>query len=69
MYGNLAMKAGVVGQHDRNARISAMFWECVTNSRVGILVPISGNMNSEKYIESMASHRETLWKISIYFPG
>lgn len=43
--------AQCVGQRDRNA----MFWECVTYSGVGTLVPISGNMNSEseKYIGTL----------------
>jgi hypothetical protein len=36
-----------------DVRICAMFWGCVTYSGVGTLLPISGNMNSEKYIETL----------------
>jgi hypothetical protein len=30
-----------------------MFWVCVTYSGMGTLVPITGNMNSEKYINTL----------------
>lgn len=44
------MENSGVGQHGRNVRISVFFWECVTYSGVGTLVPLSGNINAEKYI-------------------
>jgi hypothetical protein len=37
-----------------------MFWVCVTYSGVGTLVPITGNMNSEKYINTLD---EFLWPV------
>ena len=49
-----------VGEHGRNVRISAMFWVHVTYSGVGKLLPITGNMNSEKYINTLD---EFLWPV------
>ena len=57
-----AYRPECVGQHGRNVRISAMFWGCVTYSGVGTLVPVSGNMNSEKYIETLD---ENLWPVIV----
>ena len=37
-----------------------MFWGCLTYSGVGTLVPITGNMNSEKYINTLD---EFLWPV------
>jgi hypothetical protein len=51
-----AYRPACVGEHGRNVRISAMFWVCVTYSRV----PITGNMNSEKYINTLD---EFLWPV------
>jgi hypothetical protein len=48
-----AYRPACVGQHGRNVMLSAMFWGCVTYSGVGILVPITGNMNSGKYINTL----------------
>ena len=53
-----AYRPECVGQHGRNVKLSAMFWGCVTYSGVGTLVSISGNMDSEKYIETLD---ENLW--------
>ena len=55
-----AYRPACVGEHGRNVRISAMFWVCVTYSGVGTLVPITGNMNSEKYINTLD---EFLWPV------
>jgi len=49
-----------VGQHGRNVRLSAMFSGCVTYLGVGTLVPITGNMNSEKYINTLDQY---LWPV------
>lgn len=68
-----AYRPECVGHHRRNVRISAMFWGCVTYSGAETLVQVSGNMNSDKYIDTrskcMAIHCKTFWKISIYIPG
>lgn len=77
MYGKTqdeAYRPECVGQQGRNVRISDMFWGCVTYSGVGTLVPIAGNMNLEKYIETLDQNLWsvifiTIWKFSIYIPG
>jgi hypothetical protein len=37
-----------------------MFWGCITYNGVGTIIPINGNMNSVKYIETLDNH---LWPI------
>ena len=37
-----------------------MFWGCITYNGVGTIIPINGNMNSVKYIETLDNH---LWSV------
>ena len=50
-----------LGEHvDRepSVKASVMFWGCITYSGVGILVPVNGNINSQKYIDILEAN---LW--------
>ena len=33
--------------------VSAMFWDCLTINWIGILTPVDGNIDSEKYISML----------------
>ena len=37
-----------------------MFWGCITYNGVGTIIPINGNMNSVKYIETLDTY---LWPV------
>ena len=41
---------GQYGDQDRQSAVSLLLWRCITYKAVGKLVPVEGNMNSEKYI-------------------
>lgn len=46
--------------------VSVLFWGCITYKSVGKIVPVEGNMNSEKYINVLD---ECLWPVvTKYFP-
>ena len=48
-----------LGKHvDREPRVKAnvMFWGCITYSGVGTLVPVNGNINSQKYIDILEAN-------------
>lgn len=61
-----AYRPECVGQHGqgqgrgRNIRVSCMFWGCVTYSGVGTLVPVEGNIDTNKYINILDQH---LWPV------
>ena len=40
--------------------VSCMFWGCITRDGVGTLVPVEGNINSDKYIEYLDNN---LWPV------
>ena len=40
-----------LGKRGGRPRISAMFWGCITYDGVGILVPVDGNIDSQKYTQ------------------
>ena len=42
-----------------------MFWGCVTSNGVGALVPVSGTVDSQKYIEILENYLRS--SISWYF--
>jgi hypothetical protein len=41
---------GQYGDQDRQSVVSVVFWGCIAYKGVGKLVPVEGNMNSEKNI-------------------
>lgn len=54
-------------QQYRGQRFSVMVWGCVTFYGVGTLTFINGNMNSEKYIETLG---DNLWQVVMkHFPN
>ncbi len=40
----------------QNGGGKVMFWGCFTSDGVGLLIPIEGNMNSQKYVEMLEMH-------------
>ena len=48
------------GDREKQRTISAMFWGCITYNGVGTIVPIGGNMNAVKYIETLDNH---MWPV------
>ena len=57
---------GQYGDQDRQSAVSVLFWGCITYRGVGQLVPVEGNMNSEKYINVLD---ECLWPVvTKHFP-
>ena len=57
---------GQYGDQDRQSAVSVLFWGCITYKGVGKLVPVEGNMNSEKYINVLD---ECLWPVvTKHFP-
>jgi len=51
----------------RNRKISVMFWGCISYFGVGILLPVDGHIDSQKYIEILD---ENLWPVVCkYFGG
>ena len=57
---------GQYGDQDRQSAVAVLFWGCITNKGVGKLVPVEGNMNSEKYINVLD---ECLWPVvTKHFP-
>ena len=51
--------------HESKKRIAVMFWGCVTSKGVGALVPVSGTVDSQKYIEILENYLRP--SISWYF--
>ena len=51
---------GIMSDREKQGTISAMFWGCITCNGVGTIIPINGNMNSVKYIETLDNH---LWPV------
>jgi hypothetical protein len=49
-----------MSDREKQGTISAMFWGCITYNSVGTIIPINGNMNSVKYIETLDNH---LWSV------
>ena len=37
-----------------------MFWGCITYDGVGTLVPVNGNINSQKYVDIL---KDNLWPV------
>ena len=57
---------GQYGDQDHQSAVSVLFWGCITYKGVGKLVPVEGNMNSEKYINVLD---ECLWPVvTKHFP-
>ena len=57
---------GQYGDQDHQSTVSVLFWGCITYRGVGKLVPVGGNMNSEKYINVLD---ECLWPVvTKHFP-
>ena len=51
--------------HEEHKRIPVIFWACVTSKGVGVLFPISGTIDSQKYIEILENYIKHL--MSWYF--
>ena len=51
---------GIMSDREKQGTISAMFGGCITYNGVGTIIPINGNMNSVKYIETLDNH---LWPV------
>jgi hypothetical protein len=51
---------GIMCDREKQGTISAMFWCCITYNGVGTIIPINGNMNSVKYIETLDNY---LWPV------
>lgn len=51
---------GLRSSRHGSARVSVSFWGCICASGVGILTPIEGNLNTNKYIELLD---EFLWPV------
>ena len=57
---------GQYGDQDRQSVVSVVFWGCIAYKGVGKLVPVEGNMNSEKNINVLD---ECLWPVvTKHFP-
>ena len=46
-------------------QLSAMFWGCIRHEGVCTLVPIEGNINSQKYIQVLDTN---LWPVVVNVP-
>ena len=51
---------GMYSAHSPRKNVSAMFWGCLTINGVGILTPVDGKIDSEKYIGVLDDH---LWPV------
>ena len=51
---------GLYGERNGGARVSAMFWGCISHKGVGTIVDIEGNINSNKYINILD---QNLWPV------
>ena len=49
-----------MSDREKQGAISAMFWGCIAYNGVGTIIPINGNMNSVKYIETLDNN---LWPV------
>ena len=51
---------GEHGDPNPHVRASVMFWGCITYDGVGTLVPVDGNINSQKYVDIL---EDNLWPV------
>ena len=57
----------LICSEDRN-RIAVMFWGCVSSRGVGALIPVSGTIDSVKYIEILENYlRPSIFGIRLLF--
>jgi hypothetical protein len=62
----MPQRLGQYGDKDGQLALFVLFWGCITYKGVGKLVPVEGNMNSEKHINVLD---ESLWPVvTKHFP-